>query len=75
MENPGAQAAAAAAAAFRSFSIELWTLFSIGATFTILRTYARVQTVGFKKLRPDDYFVWLGVVSVLRWRDPSALRY
>jgi hypothetical protein len=54
---------AAAAAAFRSFAVELWTLFSVGAAFTVLRTYARIKAVGIKQLRPDDYFVWLGIVS------------
>ncbi|KAI6280630.1 hypothetical protein MCOR27_004553, partial [Pyricularia oryzae] len=40
-----AQAAAAAAAAegFHRFTIELWTLFTIGALTTILRTYARIK--------------------------------
>lgn len=58
-----AAAEAAAAAAFQAFATELWTLFSIGAAFTVLRTYARITAVGVKQLRPDDYFVWVGVVG------------
>lgn len=61
-----AQAAAAAAAAegFHRFTIELWTLFTIGALTTILRTYARIKANGFANLRADDYLVWVGLVSV-----------
>lgn len=56
---------AAAQEALRKFTIEAWTLFSIGCLVTILRTYARVKAVGFKHLQPDDYLVWVGVVSHL----------
>ncbi|KAH7375416.1 hypothetical protein B0T11DRAFT_293106 [Plectosphaerella cucumerina] len=63
---------AAAAAAFRSFAVELWTLFSVGAAFTVLRTYARIKAVGIKQLRPDDYFVWLGIVF---FATQAALAY
>lgn len=64
--SPEAQAAAeaAAAAAFREFAIELWTLFGVGAAVTILRTYARIKAVGLKHLRLDDVFVWFGLVSL-----------
>ncbi|TLD28589.1 hypothetical protein PspLS_04054 [Pyricularia sp. CBS 133598] len=60
-----AQAAAAAAAAegFHRFTIELWTLFTIGALTTILRTYARVKANGFANLRADDYLVWVGLIG------------
>lgn len=60
---PDAAAMAAAQAALREFTIEAWTLFAIGLMITILRTYARVKAVGFRKLQPDDYLAWLGVVS------------
>lgn len=66
------QAAKAAEKAFRDVTIEIWTLFAIGVTATILRTYARIRSVGFKGLTMDDYLVWVGVVfyaaqSALGW--------
>jgi hypothetical protein len=48
--------------------IELWTLYSLGVSFTILRTYARIVAVGFRELRADDYLIWLAVVRI----HPSA---
>lgn len=57
-----AAAAAAAANAFRKSTIELWTLFSVAMASTMLRTFARIRAVGLGGLRPDDYFVWVGVV-------------
>lgn len=56
-------AANAAQAAFRQLTIEIWTLYSIAMTSTILRTYARIRAVGIKDLRADDYLIWIGVVS------------
>lgn len=53
---------AAAQAAFRQSTIEIWTLFAIGFMATVIRTYARVKAVGFRHLKPDDYLVWLGIV-------------
>lgn len=58
-----AAAQAAAAAAMLQFTIEAWTLLSIGLVVTMLRTYARVKAVGFKGLQADDYLVWVGAVS------------
>lgn len=63
MAPPDAAAAAAAQEALKNFTIEAFTLFSIACLVTILRTYARVKSVGFKHLQPDDYLVWIGVVS------------
>ena len=62
--DPAAQAAAAAAAieAFHKFTIELFTLYSIGVAFTFLRTYARMKGAGFRNLRADDYLVWIAIV-------------
>ncbi|KAI1101147.1 hypothetical protein F4804DRAFT_22452 [Jackrogersella minutella] len=57
-----AAAAQAAAAALHQFTIEAWTLLSIGIVVTILRTYGRVKAVGFKGLQADDYLVWLGAI-------------
>lgn len=55
-------ALAAAEAAFRQSTIEIWTLFAIGFVITVIRTGARLSAVGLKGLRPDDYLVWVGVV-------------
>ncbi|KAL8362542.1 hypothetical protein RB601_008066 [Gaeumannomyces tritici] len=62
--DPAAQAAAIAKAeaTFRSFTIELFTLFGIGALSTVLRTYGRIKKVGFANLAPDDFLVWLGLI-------------
>lgn len=54
----------AAQAAFRKSAIESWTLYAIGVTATILRTYARGSAVGFRHLRADDYLIWVGIVRV-----------
>ncbi|KAI1773794.1 hypothetical protein F4818DRAFT_101827 [Hypoxylon cercidicola] len=61
--DPAAQAAAAAAAqaALLQFTIEAWTLLAVGICVTVLRTYARVKAVGWRRLQADDYLVWLGV--------------
>lgn len=70
--TPEQQAAAEAAEeAFHDFAIESWTLFSIGLCVTILRTYARIKAVRLSGLSPDDYFVWVGVVSSF-WGSSSA---
>lgn len=45
------------------FTIELWTLFSVGCLTTILRTYARIKAVGFMNLRADDFLVWVGLIG------------
>lgn len=64
--DPAAAAAAAAAqAAFRSFSTEAWTLLAVALLVTGIRTYSRVDAVGFKGLQPDDYLVAVGVVRFL----------
>lgn len=50
-------------AVIHRFTIECWTLFSIGVSSTILRTLARANKVGFKCLQADDYLAWVGMVS------------
>ncbi|KAI1128160.1 hypothetical protein F5Y10DRAFT_181630 [Nemania abortiva] len=55
-------AAAAAAAAARNFTIQLWTLYAVGVSVTILRTYARVKAVGISGLRGDDILIWIGII-------------
>lgn len=53
---------AASDAAYRT-AVELWTLYSIGVAITLLRTYARWRTVGWRNLRLDDLLIWIGIVS------------
>lgn len=69
MSDSAAQAAAAAAiaAALRTFNTELWTLYAFGVLVTILRTYARVKAVGIRDLRADDLIVWLAIVRITRF--------
>lgn len=70
-----AAAAAAAETAFHKFTTELWTLYAVGLSSTMLRTYARIRAVGLRDLRPDDYFVWVGVVCrFFFWRRALSLR-
>jgi hypothetical protein len=56
-----AQAAAAAAAA-RQFNIEAFTLLGVGLMITVLRTYIRISSVGWRRLQVDDYLVWFAAV-------------
>lgn len=44
--------------------VELWTLYTLGVSFTILRTYARVVAVGVRDFRADDYLIWVAVVRI-----------
>lgn len=46
-------------------TVELWTLYALGVTFTVFRTYARISAVGFRRLHPDDYLIWLAIVRLL----------
>ncbi|KAK7755594.1 hypothetical protein SLS62_002529 [Diatrype stigma] len=61
-----AAAAEAAAAAARASLVRLWTLFSVGVSVTILRTYARSRAVGITNLRADDFLVWIAIVRATR---------
>lgn len=73
--DPAAQAAAMAAAqaAMNQFTIEAWTLLGVGLLVTIIRTYARVRTVGWKGLQADDYLVWVGAVRLPRlWGQDTS---
>ncbi|KAI1843998.1 hypothetical protein JX265_005820 [Neoarthrinium moseri] len=72
--SPEAQAAMAEAiaAATRAFNTELWTLYSFGVLVTCLRTYSRINAVGFRNLRADDYIVWL---SIVLYTTQSTLAY
>lgn len=70
MDNPAIpppptpeQAAAMAAAAYQA-TVEVWTLLAVGSLVTMLRTFARVKSVGFRRLQPDDYLVWVALVRL-----------
>lgn len=65
---PTPEQVAAAEAAFHTFTVETWTLYAVGLSSTILRTYARIRAVGLRGLRADDYFVWIGVVRSIARR-------
>jgi hypothetical protein len=43
-------------------TVETWTLYALGVSITVLRTYARVSTVGYRGLHADDYLIWLAIV-------------
>ena len=59
-EEQAAQAAMAAAA--EQFNIEAFTLLGVGLFITILRTYTRISTVGWRRLEVDDYLIWFAAV-------------
>lgn len=46
-----------------NFIAEAFTLLAIGLVVIALRWVARVMTVGFKKLAPDDYLMVIAGVS------------
>ncbi|RLL97338.1 hypothetical protein CFD26_105727 [Aspergillus turcosus] len=62
----------AAKAAIHKATVETWTLYSIGVTVTLLRTYARVRAVGFRHLQAEDVLVWVGI---LFYTAQTALAY
>ncbi|KAI0006978.1 hypothetical protein F4779DRAFT_594095 [Xylariaceae sp. FL0662B] len=47
------------------FVVEAWTLLSIAVLFTMLRTCARIKQVTIKGLQPNDYLVWVAIMSSL----------
>lgn len=63
--DPAAAAAAMEEASARAQHavVVIWTLFAVGVYVTCLRTYSRIKMVGVKRLQPDDYLVWVAVVS------------
>jgi hypothetical protein len=46
-------------------TVELWTLYGIAVCITFLRTYARIAAVGIREFHPDDYLIWLAIVSIV----------
>ncbi|KAK5993094.1 hypothetical protein PT974_06522 [Cladobotryum mycophilum] len=63
---------AAAQAAFHQFTVEAWTLLGVGIAVTVLRTYARVRSTGWRRLGGDDYLAW---VAVLLYIAETSLAY
>lgn len=61
--------AADAVAAFNKFATEAWTLCALALCVTILRTYAKATSVGWKRLQADDYLAWVGAVSSILLGD------
>ncbi|RAL03335.1 uncharacterized protein BO80DRAFT_350386 [Aspergillus ibericus CBS 121593] len=43
-------------------TVQLWTLYSIGCAVTLLRTYSQCKDLGWRRLRLDDYLVWVGLL-------------
>ncbi|PYH94864.1 hypothetical protein BO71DRAFT_449827 [Aspergillus ellipticus CBS 707.79] len=43
-------------------TVQLWTLYSIACAVTILRTYSQCRDIGWRRLRPDDYLIWVGII-------------
>ncbi|EEQ86927.2 uncharacterized protein BDCG_02047 [Blastomyces dermatitidis ER-3] len=64
MSDSEAAAATAVAATVREFNVELWTQYGFGVLITALRSYARVNTVGFTDLRVDDYLIWFAIFTL-----------
>ena len=63
-----------AKAALKAFNIEAFTLLAVALLITALRLYARIRSVGLKKLWADDYLVVVGVVrfSVMKTSGPCC---
>lgn len=45
------------------FSVQTWAFFAIAAFFVVLRCLARIQTVGIRKLEPDDWLMNMALVG------------
>ncbi|RAH54611.1 hypothetical protein BO85DRAFT_499746 [Aspergillus piperis CBS 112811] len=51
----------ASEAAYNS-NVQLWTLYGIGCVVTLLRTYSQCKDLGWRRLRLDDYLIWVAIV-------------
>ncbi|CAI7623067.1 unnamed protein product [Penicillium viridicatum] len=67
----GLEARDAASEAYKA-TVELWTLYAIAVAVTILRTYARSKTGGWRNLRLDDYLIWFAIIL---YTAQAALAY
>lgn len=63
--DPALQKAVPSNNTAKHFEIEVFTLFGIGILIIALRTYARILSVGIRKLQVDDYLVWFAAVRLL----------
>ncbi|CAK38024.1 uncharacterized protein An03g00470 [Aspergillus niger] len=61
----------ASKAAYNS-NVQLWTLYAIGCAVTLLRTYSQCKDLGWRRLRLDDYLIW---VAILFYTAQVALAY
>lgn len=52
----------ASEAAYNS-NVQLWTLYGIGCVVTLLRTYSQCKDLGWRRLRLDDYLIWVAIVG------------
>lgn len=52
----------ASKAAYNS-NVQLWTLYGIGCVVTLLRTYSQCKDLGWRRLRLDDYLIWVAIVG------------
>ena len=52
------------------FTTEAFSLLAVGIFFIVLRTYARLTSVGIKRFQPDDYIMLFAAVG-LHFLDTS----
>jgi hypothetical protein len=62
--GPSNEQVEAAKATLQRFIVEAFTLLGFGIAITMLRTYSRIKTLGFSKLKFDDLFAWLAMIFV-----------
>ncbi|PYH32041.1 uncharacterized protein BO87DRAFT_339704 [Aspergillus neoniger CBS 115656] len=51
-----------ASEAAHNSNVQLWTLYGIGCVVTLLRTYSQCKDLGWRRLRHDDYLIWVAIV-------------
>ena len=64
----------AAQVALHKYTVELWLLYAIGVSLTILRTYTRANAGGIGNLRAEDFLVWVGIVRTPPLEDTCMMR-
>ncbi|PWY89911.1 hypothetical protein BO70DRAFT_368545 [Aspergillus heteromorphus CBS 117.55] len=43
-------------------TVQLFTLYSVACAVTVLRTYSQCRDMGWRRLRLDDYLIWLAII-------------
>jgi hypothetical protein len=56
-----------------SLTIETWTEFGVGMAFLLVRLYARVDILGFRRLQMDDFFAVMAMVSTCSGPSSSKM--